>query len=80
MVLAFEERLFEYQWTWYRAMDQRSRMILKSRQIGATYYFAFEALIDALKQDVIKFSYLPPKLKHIFSSTTLKLTPKKFAV
>ncbi|PWB14244.1 terminase [Acinetobacter sp. AM] len=49
MVLAFEERLFEYQWTWYRAMDQRSRMILKSRQIGATYYFAFEALIDALK-------------------------------
>ena len=29
MVLAFEERLFEYQWTWYRAMDQRSRMILK---------------------------------------------------
>lgn len=49
MVVAFEERLFEYQWTWYRAMDQRSRMILKSRQIGATYYFAFEALIDALK-------------------------------
>lgn len=49
MILAFEERLFEYQWTWYRAMDQRSRMILKSRQIGATYYFAFEALIDALK-------------------------------
>lgn len=26
----------------------RTRMILKSRQIGATFYFAREALIDAL--------------------------------
>lgn len=49
LVLAFEENLFDYQWTWYRAGDQRSRAILKSRQIGATYYFAREALIDALK-------------------------------
>lgn len=49
LILAFEENLFEYQWDWYRAMDQRSRMILKSRQIGATYYFAREALVDALK-------------------------------
>jgi len=49
LVLAFEENLFDYQWNWYRAMDQRSRAILKSRQIGATYYFAREALIDALK-------------------------------
>ena len=49
LVLAFEEYLFDYQWTWYRAGDQRSRAILKSRQIGATYYFARESLIDALK-------------------------------
>jgi len=49
LVLAFEENLFDYQWTWYRAGDQRSRAILKSRQIGATYYFARESLIDALK-------------------------------
>lgn len=49
LILAFEENLFDYQWTWYRAMDERSRMILKSRQIGATYYFAREALVDALR-------------------------------
>ncbi|MFW8696136.1 terminase large subunit domain-containing protein, partial [Mesorhizobium japonicum] len=33
---------------WYKAGNQRTRAILKSRQIGATYYFAREALIDAL--------------------------------
>jgi hypothetical protein len=32
----------------YRAGNQRTRVILKSRQIGATYYFAREAFIDAL--------------------------------
>ena len=32
----------------FAALSQRTRMILKSRQIGATYYFAFEALIDAI--------------------------------
>ncbi|MBN0168973.1 terminase family protein, partial [Pseudomonas aeruginosa] len=29
--------------------NQRTRVILKSRQIGATFYFAREALIDALE-------------------------------
>lgn len=45
----FEEQLYGYQETWLRALSQRTRMILKSRQIGATYYFAFEALIDAIE-------------------------------
>lgn len=45
---AFIDGCFEYQLDWYRAMNQDTRMILKSRQIGATYYFAREALIDAL--------------------------------
>ncbi|MBK0062631.1 MULTISPECIES: terminase large subunit domain-containing protein [unclassified Acinetobacter] len=49
LVNAFEDSLYEYQWDWYRAGDQRTRAILKSRQIGATYYFAHEAFIDALK-------------------------------
>ncbi|WP_456867250.1 terminase ATPase subunit family protein [Ewingella americana] len=41
---------FEYQRGWHRAgMQHRIRNILKSRQIGATFYFAREALIDALK-------------------------------
>lgn len=45
---AFRESLFEYQKEWFRNGDQRTRMILKSRQIGATWYFAREALIDAI--------------------------------
>jgi uncharacterized protein YjcR len=46
---AFLDGCFEYQKDWYRASNQRTRMLLKSRQIGATYYFAREALLDALK-------------------------------
>ena len=47
---AFLERMFDYQKHWYRAgLKERIRNILKSRQIGATYYFAHEAFIDALK-------------------------------
>lgn len=45
---AFMEGSFDYQKDWYRAGNQRTRMILKSRQIGATFYFAREALMDAL--------------------------------
>lgn len=46
---AFEEECFGYQRTWWEAAGQRTRFILKSRQIGATWYFAREALIDALE-------------------------------
>ncbi|MGA4453372.1 terminase ATPase subunit family protein [Pseudomonas fortuita] len=45
---AFLDGCFDYQKDWYRAGNQRTRTILKSRQIGATFYFAREALIDAL--------------------------------
>ncbi|HWJ69113.1 MAG TPA: terminase family protein [Sphingobium sp.] len=45
----FLDQLYDYQQLWWREKDQRTRMILKSRQIGATYYFAFEALIDAIE-------------------------------
>ncbi len=45
----FLEGLYDYQRRWWDEKDQRTRMILKSRQIGATYYFAFEALIDAIE-------------------------------
>ncbi len=45
----FLEGMFDYQRVWWEAKDQRTRMILKSRQIGATYYFAFEALMDAIE-------------------------------
>ncbi len=46
---AFIDGCFDYQKDWYRAGNQRTRVILKSRQIGATYYFAREAFIDALE-------------------------------
>ena len=45
---AFQDSLFDYQKVWYRNGDQRTRAILKSRQIGATWYFAREALADAM--------------------------------
>lgn len=47
---AFLQSQFEYQQVWYRAgLDERIRNLLKSRQIGATWYFAREALDDALQ-------------------------------
>lgn len=50
LVDAFMKSLFPYQESWYRAgLVQRVRNLLKSRQIGATWYFAREALIDAVK-------------------------------
>ncbi|KVC82478.1 terminase [Burkholderia ubonensis] len=49
IVKAFRESLFDYQKVWYRNGDQRTRNILKSRQIGATWYFSREAFVDALE-------------------------------
>lgn len=49
LISLFEAEMFDYQRTWYRAGDQRTRVILKSRQIGATWYFAREALVDAVQ-------------------------------
>jgi len=47
---AFIESLFDYQKVWYQAgLAERIRNLLKSRQIGATWYFAREALDDALR-------------------------------
>lgn len=47
---AFLDSLFEYQAVWNEAgQKHRIRNILKSRQIGATWYFAREAIVDAFK-------------------------------
>lgn len=49
LINGFLGGMFNYQKTWHKAGTQhRVRNILKSRQIGATYYFAHEALVDAL--------------------------------
>ncbi|MCW8199310.1 terminase [Verminephrobacter aporrectodeae subsp. tuberculatae] len=44
----FRESLFDYQRLWRLNSEARTRFILKSRQIGATWYFAREALADAI--------------------------------
>jgi len=40
----FHDKNFAYQAGWWEQRDQRTRKILKSRQIGATWYFAREAV------------------------------------
>lgn len=50
LIDAFYDGLFEYQKVWHEAGEKhRIRNLLKSRQIGATWYFAREAFIDALE-------------------------------
>ena len=46
---AFRDQLFQYQHLWRANRGERTRMILKSRQIGATWYFAREALAKAIE-------------------------------
>lgn len=48
---ALHDEMFDYQKRWFTCMNERVRLILKSRQIGATWYFAREALIDLLQSD-----------------------------
>ncbi|GGZ32126.1 terminase large subunit domain-containing protein [Asticcacaulis endophyticus] len=49
LIEAFSAGLFEYQEGWRDSSSYRTRFILKSRQIGATYYFAREAFIRGLE-------------------------------
>jgi len=46
---AFQSSLFGFQENWRNTTSLRTRFILKSRQIGATWYFARERLIRALE-------------------------------
>ncbi|WP_432786967.1 hypothetical protein AAEX37_01029 [Oligella sp. MSHR50489EDL] len=48
LISAFKDSLLGYQKIWYDNRHHRVRQILKSRQIGATWYFSREAFIDAL--------------------------------
>lgn len=43
-----EELFWGYQHRWHKNKHRRTRFILKSRQIGATFYFAWEAFEDAI--------------------------------
>ncbi|WP_110709179.1 terminase family protein [Salinicola sp. CR57] len=68
IVEAFEASLFLYQRHWYRAgQHERIRNLLKSRQIGATWYFAREAIADALETGKNKIFMSASKAQaHIF--------------
>lgn len=59
-ITALREKILDslswHQRGWYEQRHHRNRMILKSRQVGATWYFAREALLDALRNDV-KYPY-----------------------
>ncbi|WP_443750393.1 terminase large subunit domain-containing protein [Asticcacaulis solisilvae] len=46
---ALERGMYVFQETWWNAQSERIRMLLKSRQIGATYHFAHERLLRALE-------------------------------
>lgn len=49
LIDAFPKGLFGYQLTWKNSSAFSTRAIIKSRQIGATHYFAREALIRGLE-------------------------------
>ncbi|KAA0011495.1 terminase [Billgrantia pellis] len=68
IVEAFEASLFDYQRAWYRAgQHERIRNLLKSRQIGATWYFAREAIADAMETGKNKIFMSASKAQaHIF--------------
>lgn len=65
---AFMDSLFDYQRVWYRAgLVNRIRNLLKSRQIGATWYFAREAIVDALQTGKNKIFMSASKAQaHVF--------------
>lgn len=69
---AFLDGCFKYQLQWWQASGERTRAILKSRQIGATFYFAREALIDALETGRNQIFLSASKLQaHIFKQYIL---------
>ena len=51
LVEAYMDSMFGYQRHWHNALSHRIRNILKSRQIGATFHFAREALVDAIRTE-----------------------------
>lgn len=67
---AFLETCFDYQLTWYEAgQKHRIRNVLKSRQIGATFFFAREAIVDAFETGRNKIFLSASKAQaHIFKN------------
>ena len=72
----FFEQSFDYQLHWYRAgLEHRIRDILKSRQIGATFYFSREALCAPVKPVITRFSVGQLKRRRMCSANTSSPLP-----
>lgn len=77
----FIRTLFKYQLTARENISQAVRIILKSRQIGATYYFAFEALENAIKTgDNQIFLSASKRQSEIFKTYIVKMARQYFNV
>lgn len=77
----FLSTLFTYQHKLRNAKHHKTRILLKSRQIGATYYFAFEALEDAiLTGDNQIFLSASKKQAEIFKTYIVKMARQFFNV
>ena len=81
MCQPFLDSLFDYQKVMRKAKHYDVRNLLKSRQIGATYYFAFEALEDAIfSGDNQIFLSASKKQSEIFLTYIRKMSFEYFEV
>lgn len=78
---SFVPRLFGYQRTLRENKWRRVRNLLKSRQIGATYYFAFEAFEDAvLTGDNQIFLSASKRQAEVFRTYIMKIAQLEFGI
>ena len=77
----FTKKLFAYQLRLRENKFRRVRNLLKSRQIGATYYFAFEAFEDAvLTGDTQIFLSASKRQAEVFRTYIVKIAQTEFGI
>jgi len=77
----FHTGFFDYQREWRAAMTYRNRMLLKSRQIGATWYFAQEAFENAaLTGDNQIFLSATRAQSQVFKNYIVQLVGEAFGI
>ncbi|MGM7743276.1 terminase large subunit domain-containing protein, partial [Yersinia enterocolitica] len=77
----FIQKLFSYQQHLRNNKFRRVRNLLKSRQIGATYYFAFEAFEDAvLSGDTQIFLSASRRQAEVFRTYIVKIAQTEFGI
>ncbi|ENF3670445.1 terminase family protein [Escherichia coli] len=77
----FTRKLFAYQLHLRENKYRRVRNLLKSRQIGATYYFAFEAFEDAvLSGDTQIFLSASKRQAEVFRTYIVKIAMQEFGI